>query len=53
MKTLVNILLLAVFVGSLIWVMVAPPLVALIPTFSAIASGLGLVRYNTDWIETF
>ena len=53
MKTLTNLLLAAAFVGSLIWVMVAPPVVALIPTFSAIASGIGLVRRNTDWIETY
>lgn len=53
MRHLVNLLLVAAFVGSLIWVMVAPPLVALIPTFIAIAAGLGLVRYNTDWIETY
>lgn len=53
MRHLVNLLLAAAFVGSLIWVMVAPPLVALIPTFIAIAAGLGLVRYNTDWIETY
>ena len=53
MKTLVNLLLVAAFVGSLIWVMVAPTLVALIPTFIAIAAGLGLVRHNTNWIETF
>lgn len=53
MKTFVNIILVAVFVGSLIWVMVAPPLVALIPTFLAIASALGLVRHNTDWITNY
>lgn len=53
MKHVVNTLLVAAFVGSLVWVMVAPPLVALIPTFIAIAAGLGLVRYNTDWIETY
>jgi len=53
MDALINIILVAAFIGSLIWVMVAPPLVALIPTFTAIAAGLGLVRHNTDWIETF
>ena len=53
MDALINILLAAVLIGSLIWVMVAPPFVALIPTFFAIASGIGLVRRNTDWIETY
>lgn len=53
MDALINILLVAAFVGSLIWVMVAPPVVAIIPTFSAIASGIGLVRRNTDWIKTY
>lgn len=53
MDALINILLVAAFVGSLIWVMVAPPLVALIPTFLACASAIALVDRNTDYIKHF
>lgn len=48
-----NIGLSALFIGSLVWAAVAPAMQALIPTFLAIASGIGLLRVNTDYISNY
>ncbi len=53
MDALINIALVVIFVGAVIWAAVAPGMQALIPTFLAIASALGLVRHNTDWITNY
>ena len=53
MDALINILLVAAFVGSLIWAAVAPGMQALIPLIIAIAAGIGLLSRKTDYIKYF
>lgn len=51
--TFANIILGAILAGSLVWAAIAPGMQALIPTFTAIASGIALVGRNTDYIENY
>ena len=53
MDALINIGLLAILIAALIWTVTAPALVALIPTFIFIATGIALVSRNTDYIKSF
>jgi hypothetical protein len=53
MDALIDIALVAIFVGSLIWAAVAPGMQALIPTILAIASAIALVGRNTDYITNY
>lgn len=53
MDALINILLSAAFVGCVIWAAAAPGMQALIPTFIAIAAGIGLLSRKTDYIKQF
>lgn len=51
--TFKTVLLALVLVGAIIWAAVAPAMQALIPTFLAIAAGLGLLRLHADLVETY
>lgn len=51
--TFVNVILGAALAGSLVWAAVAPGMQALIPTFTAIASGIALVGRNTNYIRYY
>lgn len=53
MKHLVNFFLAAAFVGCVIWAAAAPGMQALIPTFIAIAAGIGLLSRKTEYIKQF
>lgn len=53
MDALINIGLVAIFIGCLIWAAVAPGMQALIPVFIAQAAAIALVDRNTDWITHF
>ena len=53
MKHLVNFFLAAAFVGCVIWAAAAPGMQAIIPTFIAIAAGIGLLSRKTDYIKQF
>lgn len=53
MDALINIGLGAILIAALIWAVTAPALVALIPTFIFIATGIALVSRNTDYIKSF
>ena len=52
-RILKNIALSGLFIGCLVWAAVAPAMQALIPTIIAIASGIGLLRLNTDYITNY
>lgn len=53
MDALINAGLVAILIAALIWAVTAPALVALIPTFIFIATGIALVSRNTDYIKSF
>ena len=52
-QTLLNIVLTGLFLACIVWAAVAPGMQALIPTFGAIATGIGLLRANTDWVTNY
>ncbi len=53
MDALINISLVAIFLGCLVWAAVAPGMQAIIPLIIAQAAALALVGRNTDWITHF
>lgn len=53
MRRLVNLGLVAVLIGCLIWGAVAPGMQALIPLIIAIAAAIALIGRNTDYITNF
>ena len=53
MKRFVNFLLVAIFIGCVIWAAVAPGMQAIIPLIIAQAAAIALVDRNTDWITHF
>lgn len=52
-NTLISIILVLALVGSIAWAAIAPGMQALIPTFTAIASGIALVDRNTNYIRYY
>lgn len=53
MDALINIILSVAFVGCIIWAAAASGMQALIPTFLAVAAGIGLLDRNTDYIKYY
>lgn len=52
-RRILNVLLIAAFLGCICWAAVAPRMQALIPTIIAIVAGEALLALNTDYIKTF
>lgn len=52
-QIILNIVLTGLFLACIVWAAVAPGMQALIPTFGAIATGIGLLHLRTDYIQNY
>ena len=52
-QNILSIVLTGLFLACLVWAAVAPGMQALIPTFGAIATGIGLLHLRTDYIQNY